>query len=74
VVYEELPPVLSIEDAIAVGSFYTDLGPPAMTTAHAIDSGDVVRARAALEAALAKVKSRRRRLLMIKRRRSFLEQ
>ena len=38
--YEEVEAVTSIEDAIVAGSFYVDLGPPAMTTAHAIDSGD----------------------------------
>jgi xanthine dehydrogenase/oxidase len=39
--FDELPPVLSIEDAIAASSFYVDLGPPAMTTKHSIHSGKV---------------------------------
>mmetsp|Transcript_3556 Transcript_3556/g.4461 ORF Transcript_3556/g.4461 Transcript_3556/m.4461 type:complete len:1478 (+) Transcript_3556:68-4501(+) len=37
--YDELKPVLTIQDAIECGSFYEDLGPPAVTTNHSIASG-----------------------------------
>lgn len=37
--YEELPPILSIADAITASSFYIDLAPPAITTKHNITSG-----------------------------------
>lgn len=43
--YEEVAPVLTIQDAIASNSFYENLGPPAFSTRHSIISGDIDAAR-----------------------------
>jgi xanthine dehydrogenase/oxidase len=52
-VYEEVPAILDIASAVAAGSFYDNVGPPAFTTDHEILSGDVAGARAAAAAAVA---------------------
>ncbi len=48
--YEDLPAILTIDDAVKAGSFYTNLGPPAVTTDHVVESGDVGVAEAELAA------------------------
>ena len=50
---EEVPAILDVESAVAARSFYDNVGPPAMTTAHQIQSGNVKAAREAVQKALA---------------------
>lgn len=48
-----MPAILDVESAVAARSFYDNVGPPAMTTAHQIQSGDVTAMRAQVHEALA---------------------
>ena len=47
-----MPAILDVESAVAARSFYDNVGPPAMTTAHQIQSGDVTAMRAQVQKAL----------------------